>query len=404
MAAFVRVLFAVTSRGLVYGSGFVLLLLISRLLPPEQFGRYSIMQSALEVSAIVATLGSGVLVMRETTATGALNVGGAGRTLLVGLPMALVALFGILAGLSLDLNVMEAAFIGVVLMASAAASLLLFALRATNKNFLYILDPAIRAAIVGAGLAFLFLLNASLSVSALLGLNAIVIAFTGLAYGIFSSTTISFTNARPQYTLHEQFTLLLSGLAGFAVRKADLLVLGLLLPVTSVASYKLAFLVAEVPYQFCQIYLVQNQKDITEPKHRLEVAKKHYVTGLLLSAGTSLIIAAIFPFIADLIFPHFDVGYILYPLLLAFLIRSAAFPHELILIYAHESRANMVILFVSTIARFSLLYVFVVNLIDVWYLFAVPAAAIEYVLYEIALRRSLGTGLLTANRRPKDPS
>jgi O-antigen/teichoic acid export membrane protein len=250
-----RGLGALASRLYVYLSGFLAVFLMAANVSPARFGEYSIYQSVLEVALVVGTLGSMLLFSRNAACVPPrVFRGDLVRTLAIGLPLATLLVAAILSVQRLP--VIGTPFLLVV------ATLAIFSFNSLRLSYsrglgfagLLNLEAGIRSTILVLGVLALAALGVDLGVSHLLLINLFALAFVCAAIGL-APRGVAPPRGRHALDLASQANATMYALLTFLLRKSDLLIVALFMPLSYVGAFKIAFLLAEAPSQFVQAFL-----------------------------------------------------------------------------------------------------------------------------------------------------
>ena len=292
---------ALASRLYVYLSGFLAIFLIAAQVAPARFGEYSVYQSVLEVALVVGTLGSSLLFSRNAASVPPrVTRGDLVRTLAIGLPLAALLAAGVVGAQRLP--VAGAPFVLIVLSLAVFAfnSLRLSYSRGLGHAGLLNLESGVRATVLVLGVATLAALGLEIGVAHLLAINLLALVLVGAAIFLPANGAAPLAGP-PVLALASQASATVYALLTFLLRKSDLLLVALFMPLGYVGAFKLAFLLAEAPSQFVQAFLVTktpamldaNAANLTIEKLRL--ARHSFLLGCVLFVGLAGLMAVAAP-------------------------------------------------------------------------------------------------------------
>jgi O-antigen/teichoic acid export membrane protein len=393
---------ALASRLYVYLSGFLAIFLMAAEVAPARFGEYSIYQSVLEVALVVGTLGSSLLFSRNAASVPpGVTRGDLARTLAIGLPLATLLAAAILGAQRLP--VIGAPFMLTVatLAVFAFNSLRLSYSRGLGHAGLLNLESGLRSTILVLGVAALAAFGFGIGVSHLLVINLFAFVLVCAAIGLPANGAAP-PRGKPAIDLGSQASATVYSLLTFLLRKSDLLIVALFMPLSYVGAFKLAFLLAEAPSQFVQAFLV------TKTPAMLDTNAGNFTTAKLLLARHALLLGcALFAALAALLAvaaPLLKVGGEARDIFICiapyFLLRTYTVHHEMLL----SLNTPM-----GTLGRWALLevvlrllsYGFVISVFPdkPHYVFFV-AFFFDFLLYELRMRALFGFFPLVRLLRP----
>jgi O-antigen/teichoic acid export membrane protein len=292
---------ALASRLYVYLSGFLAIFLMAAEVAPARFGEYSIYQSVLEVALVVGTLGSSLLFSRNAAMVPpAVTRGDLARTLAIGLPLATLLAAAIVGAQRLPVIGMPLALIVATLAVFAFNSLRLSYSRGLGFAGLLNLESGLRSTLLVMGVAALAAFGFEIGVVHLLAINLFAFVLVCAAIGLPSNGPAP-PAGKPALDLASQAHATVYSLLTFLLRKSDLLVVALFMPLSYVGAFKLAFLLAEAPSQFVQAFLFTrtpamlnaNAGNFTAAK--LQLARHAFLLGCALFAALAGLLAVAAP-------------------------------------------------------------------------------------------------------------
>lgn len=292
---------ALASRLYVYLSGFLAIFLLAAQVAPARFGEYSIYQSVMEVALVVGTLGSALLFSRNAASVPPrVTRGDLARTLTIGLPLATVLAAAILAAQRLPVLGTPLALIAVTLAVFAFNSLRLSYSRGLGHAGLLNLESGLRSTLLVLGVAALASLGFEIGVAHLLVIN--LLAFLLIAAAIaLPADGVAPPRGKPALELRSQASATVYALLSFLLRKSDLLIVALFMPLGYVGTFKLAFLLAEAPSQFVQAFLVTKTPAMLDANagnfgtEKLRLARHAFLLGCVLFAALAALLAVAAP-------------------------------------------------------------------------------------------------------------
>ena len=279
---------ALASRLFVYLSGFLAVFLMAAKVSPERFGEYSIYQSVLEAALLVGTLGSGLLFLRNAPSVPPrVFRGDLVRTLAIGLPLATLLIAAVLSAQHLPPTGAPFLVIVATLGIFAFNSLRLAYGRGLGYTGLLNLEAGIRSTILVLGVVAFASLGFDLSVTNLLLINLFALALVCAAI-FMTARGVAPPPGRHALALALQGSATVYALLTFLLRKSDLLIVALFMPLAYVGAFKLAFLLAEAPSQFVQSFLVTKTPAMLDAHAgnftaaKLQLAKHAFLLGCVL--------------------------------------------------------------------------------------------------------------------------
>ncbi|MET3493603.1 polysaccharide biosynthesis protein [Variovorax boronicumulans] len=292
---------ALASRLYVYLSGFLAIFLLAAQVAPARFGEYSIYQSVLEVALVVGTLGSSLLFSRNAARVPpGVTRGDLARTLAIGLPLAVGLAAAIIAAQRLPVIGLPLALIAVTLAVFAFNSLRLSYSRGLGHAGLLNLESGLRSTLLVLGVAALASLGFEIGVVHLLVINLLAFAMVGAAIALPASG-VAPPRGKPVLELGAQASATVYALLSFLLRKSDLLIVALFMPLGYVGAFKLAFLLAEAPSQFVQAFLVTKTPAMLDANasnfgtEKLRLARHAFLLGCVLFAALAALLAVAAP-------------------------------------------------------------------------------------------------------------
>lgn len=256
-----RAFVPILSRLVVYFLGFISVLILSKLLTPEEFGKFSIGQSIIEFGIICCTLGSGLLYTSKCNSTTGLV--GFNNTIYIGcvLSIFVIAVFYPVFLHGEDLFI--ALILGLVVIVNSILSILLYQYRALGGEVFFINEPGLKSfflifvflifsTLYGSQGFYLATLSYLISVFISLGILVVILRRKGMVFG------------KTEVGIKQQFEMFASGVFGFLSKKSDVLIVSFFLSYANVAEFKISFLLAEVPLQLCAAWLVYKTKKLKE--------------------------------------------------------------------------------------------------------------------------------------------
>jgi O-antigen/teichoic acid export membrane protein len=292
---------ALASRLYVYLSGFLAIFLMAAEVAPARFGEYSIYQSVLEVALVVGTLGSSLLFSRNAASVPpGVTRGDLARTLAIGLPLATLLAAAIVGAQRLPVIGTPLALIVATLAVFAFNSLRLSYSRGLGFAGLLNLESGLRSTLLVLGVAALASFGLEIGVTHLLAINLLAFVLVCAAIGLPSNGPAP-PAGKPALDLASQAHATVYSLLTFLLRKSDLLVVALFMPLSYVGAFKLAFLLAEAPSQFVQAFLFTktpamlnaNAGNFTAAK--LQLARHAFLLGCALFAALAGLLAVASP-------------------------------------------------------------------------------------------------------------
>ncbi|QSI31089.1 polysaccharide biosynthesis protein [Variovorax sp. RKNM96] len=292
---------ALASRLYVYLSGFLAIFLMAAEVAPARFGEYSIYQSVLEVALVVGTLGSSLLFSRNAASV-PLRVtrGDLVRTLAIGLPLATALAAAIVGVQRLPVIGMPFALVVATLAVFAFNSLSLSYSRGLGHASLLNLESGLRSTLLVLGVAALTAFGFEIGVAHLLVINLLAFVLVCACIGLPANGPAPL-GGKPTLDLATQAHATVYSLLTFLLRKSDVLVVALFMPLSYVGAFKLAFLLAEAPSQFVQAFLFTktpamldtNAGNFTAAK--LQLARHAFLLGCALFAALAGLLAVAAP-------------------------------------------------------------------------------------------------------------
>ncbi len=292
---------ALASRLYVYLSGFLAIFLMAAEVAPARFGEYSIYQSVLEVALVVGTLGSSLLFSRNAASVPpGVTRGDLVRTLAIGLPLATALAAAIVGVQRLPVIGMPFALVVATLAVFAFNSLRLSYSRGLGHAGLLNLESGLRSTLLVLGVAALAAFGFEIGVAHLLVINLFAFVLVCAAIGLPVNGPAPL-GGKPALDLASQAHATVYSLLTFLLRKSDLLVVALFMPLSYVGAFKLAFLLAEAPSQFVQAFLFTktpamldtNAGNFTAAK--LQLARHAFLLGCVLFAALAGLLAVAAP-------------------------------------------------------------------------------------------------------------
>ncbi|KAF1048068.1 polysaccharide biosynthesis protein [Xylophilus sp.] len=334
-----RGLGALASRLYVYLSGFAAVFLLAATMTPARFGEYSLYQSVLEMALVVATLGSSLLFSRQAAA-GMLRVrrGDLQRTLALGLPLTTLLAAALLAAQRLPVPGWPFALIVCTLGVFAFNTLRLAYDRGQGHAGLLNLEPGIRATFLVLCVGAAAVLCGSsgegggLGVPSLLAVNLLGMLLVTAAV-VPSSRPGGPPRGRAALALATQGGATVYSLLMFLLRKSDLQIVALLMPLGYVGAFKIAFLLAEAPSQFVQAFLYTRTPAMLQADAQTLEASAFPLArqSFLLGCGLFAMLAALITLAAPLLHVGREAVGIFLCLAPYFLLRTYTVHHEMLL-------------------------------------------------------------------------
>lgn len=393
---------ALASRLYVYLSGFVAIFLIAAEVAPARFGEYSVYQSVLEVALVVGTLGSSLLFSRNAASVPpGVTRGDLVRTLAIGLPLAALLAAGVVGAQRLPVAGAPFVLIVAALAVFAFNSLRLSYSRGLGHAGLLNLESGVRATVLVLGVAALATLGVEIGVAHLLVINLLALMLVCAAIVVPANGAVP-PAGPPALGLSSQASATVYGLLTFLLRKSDLLVVALFMPLGYVGAFKLAFLLAEAPSQFVQAFLLTKTPAMLDANagnfttEKLRLARYSFLLGCVLFVALAALLAVAAPLL-KLGSEARDIFVCIAPY---FLLRTYTVHHEMVL----SLNATM-----GSLGRWTLLevglrmasYGVVISLFPdkPHYVFFV-AFVTDFLLYELRMRAQFGFFPLVRLLRP----
>lgn len=325
---------ALVSRMFVYLSGFSAVFLLSANTTPAMFGEYSLYQSAIELGLIIGTLGSSIVFSRYAAMVPAIIfVGDVRQTLLIGTPIAILLVASILLIQRLPLSVFGAACVTSSLVLFSFNALYLAYMRGRGRAGLLNLEAGLRSTMLILGILLATWCGYALTVDYMLFVNAAAIALISACIFTLGKAGPMLPSGPPGLKVGTQIGATAYSLLTFSLRKADLLIIALFMPLTYVGSFKLAFLLAEAPSQFVIAFLYTNTRSMLEVRRNGHDYDALRLARMSLALGTALFLClGIFLYIAsDMLKFRAEARTIFFYMLPYFYLRTYTVHHEMLL-------------------------------------------------------------------------
>jgi O-antigen/teichoic acid export membrane protein len=292
---------ALASRLYVYLSGFVAIFLIAAEVAPARFGEYSVYQSVLEVALVVGTLGSSLLFSRNAASVPPrVTRGDLARTLAIGLPLAALLAAAVVGAQRLPVAGMPFVLVVAALAVFAFNSLRLSYSRGLGHAGLLNLESGVRATVLVLGVAAFAMLGIEIGVAHLLLINLLALLLVCAAI-VVPANGAAPPAGPPALGLSSQASATVYALLTFLLRKSDLLVVALFMPLGYVGAFKLAFLLAEAPSQFVQAFLLTKTPAMLDANagnfttEKLRLARHSFLLGCVLFVALAALLALAAP-------------------------------------------------------------------------------------------------------------
>lgn len=258
---FGRAFVPIFSRLVVYFLGFISVLILSKLLTPEEFGKFSIGQSIIEFGIICCTLGSGLLYTSKcNSTTGLVRFN---NTIYFGCALSIFVVSALYIVFLNGEDISIALILILVVMVSSILSILLYQYRSLGGEVFFINEPGLKSFIlVLVFLSFSTLYGSQGFYLATVSYLISVVISLGILVVILIRKELAFGNS--EVGIKQQFEMFASGIFGFLSKKSDILIVSIFLSYANVAEFKISFLLAEVPLQLCAAWLVYKTKKIKE--------------------------------------------------------------------------------------------------------------------------------------------
>jgi len=282
---FLKTVHLLGGRASIYALGFVVNIILVRLMSHATFGKYSTVMALGEMLTCIGTLGSGILVYRETLHRKSIPYDLIARIFFFGLFIncAVVALARYGFGWGKGIITLSLLVSGPIVL----GTLIQQAMRAQGNVELFVYDNAIRQLsyiVVCAGLFFYVSGQAELDVvvPAIVGATGIVI----FGYFVFALMRYksSYTGEKPHASEHLGQTI--AQLGTFFSNKADVVLFSLFYPFDLVGLLKIALLLGDAPLQFTwTIYLRHSlnyvDRSVDVPERARMTHRLYYYLGAL---------------------------------------------------------------------------------------------------------------------------
>lgn len=261
----IKDLLPIFSRGVVYLLGFISVFVISHVLGRQDFGAYSVIQSYAEMCVLIIGFGSyqafaRVVIQKKKNVT----LGDVFYSLFFG--SFLFAAFFLVLFFRNDLfDSVEIAIPFIMGVFSYSLILMILSIqRGYGQTWLLNIEFAIRSGLILLCIALFFIANIEISLKNIL-IFVVVSYFFVLILSV-CQTKLNWIDFKfkTHIDFKERVHLLFSSVMGFMTKKSDLIVFSMFVPLTHIAAYKIAFLVAEAPSQFVQAFFVSKTKDIAK--------------------------------------------------------------------------------------------------------------------------------------------
>jgi O-antigen/teichoic acid export membrane protein len=292
---------ALASRLYVYLSGFLAIFLIAAEVAPARFGEYSIYQSVLEAALVVGTLGSSLLFSRNAASVPPqVTRGDLARTLAIGLPLAALLAAAVVGAQRLPVAGAPFVLVVAALAVFAFNSLRLSYSRGLGHAGLLNLESGLRSTVLVLGVAALATLGMEIGVAHLLLINLLALMLVCAAI-VVPANRAALPTGPPALGLPSQASATVYALLIFLLRKSDLLVVALFMPLGYVGAFKLAFLLAEAPSQFVQAFLVTKTPAMLDANagnftaEKLRLARHSFLLGCVLFVALAGLLAVAAP-------------------------------------------------------------------------------------------------------------
>ncbi|UQR65386.1 hypothetical protein LRP30_09130 [Bradyrhizobium sp. C-145] len=271
----------VLGRALVYATGFLYNFVFSKLLSPSEFGSFATVMSAAELLAALCTMGGSLLIYRYVRRSQAISVTAMALMMIVGTVIASLITI-VVNGISelYGQILMNGLLVAVPLGASV---LLISGYRGLGRVTIFVIDPAIR-----------YVLYISLIISAYLcvqidsfgALVTVSLANFILAtvYGGVLAWQKRLSTEIPPIEWNEQWSILMTAVAGFMVRKSDLLIFAFGISLAAMGGLKIAIVLAEAPLQFVQVLYFQHASLFEFQSSHADAKRRSVAVNLALTA------------------------------------------------------------------------------------------------------------------------
>lgn len=328
----------VLSRALVYATGFLYNFIFSKLLSPNDFGIFATAMSAAELLAALCTMGSSLLIYRHVRRSQVISVPEIALTMIVGTVIAL--LIAIIVNSASELYgkiLLEGLLVAVPLGVSV---LLISGYRGLGQVGIFVLDPAIRH-VLYISLAVSVCLCVQLdSFGALLTVSLANLILATVYCG-FLAWQKRLSAEVPQMNWNEQWSILMTAVAGFVVRKSDLLIFVFGISSAAVGGLKIAIVLAEAPLQFVQVLYFQNAS-LFEFQPYVGGKRRSTAIKLALTAvGLTLVMYAVAQVLQSTVLEHYRFIRTFPYLAIYFLCKLITVPLDQAFVMGNKTRALM---------------------------------------------------------------
>lgn len=244
-------------RALVYATGFVYNFVFSKLLSPGDFGSFATVMSAAELLAAVCSMGGSLLIYRQVRASQAVSVPAIVLMTIVGTVIA--SLIAVAVNSISELYGQILIYGLVIAIPVAVSGLLISGYRGLNQVTIFVLDPAIRHVLYISLVISVYLCVQLDSLDAILTVS-IANFILATAYCGVLAWQKRLSAKLPPIEWTEQCSILMTAIAGFMVRKSDLLIFAFGVSLTAIGGLKIAIVLAEAPLQFVQVLYFQHAR------------------------------------------------------------------------------------------------------------------------------------------------
>jgi O-antigen/teichoic acid export membrane protein len=376
---------AIAVRSAVYGSSFIALVVFGKLLGPTEYGRLSYIQALAEVAILIATWGAGLLYTGRTDAAKKTSPR-VGPTLLSGLALGLPA-FTTAGWLKGGITAGEIAAALLFIICMACLVLHTHVLRGLGFTSFFASESAMRV-LLGVVLAVVLGTVLQTNVITVVSANALAtLGLVGLAGFMLHQQRVKFELPIP---MRDRLTMLGQALATFVQRKADALLIALVLPFSALGDYKVALVFGEVAFQLAQAHLVLGTSVLKDAAKLRKVesaaVSKLFRETLAITAGFSAGVQVAAMMLQSLVLTEYAFAHILPYFIAAYAIKVLSLPTEQLMVYSEELGALRRAGFLSAAAKILLITLSA----SIGYGYIGPAvlgaAVCELVIYQRLLR------------------
>lgn len=250
------------ARTSVYVFGFLGVLVLSEVMPKEDFGKFSFVQSILEFSLILATLGSQSFYARHGRRLLSANIyRELFKTTCSGFGLAVILVFFALHSI---LETKSMVVVSMTLFVHAVNLLYLSALRGSGVSFAINYEAGLRSFLLVIAVLFISFYWGGVSLNSVF----VILLFSQVCVFLYLYLTIRLDkNGLETSGVLQQSKYLWSSVCQFGVKKSDILVVGYLYSFETVAEFKVAFLFAESIVQFVQAYINTQSRFLIGKSH-----------------------------------------------------------------------------------------------------------------------------------------